>query len=301
MISLCTVILEDMKVFADILTDCALKRMPSVEEMIISHSDKENLHIDAYALERKDRPLQIIESNCNFLNNLDFPLGPIKEECCKLKINLVTDYDRMRHGHAIGLHECLKFANQEYILFSEPDAFYYSDPAEVYIEIMNKYDIDFIGISPHTAQNQSYTYFPCVQSMVVRKDKLPPKDWLKNVKYSDELDETGPKRNHELLMQGKYLIQSIIPEFKNEFPNSKGMFDTGCLLYLWCKQQGMRWLSFQTLDTKNWTTAIYKTNFKLKDKLKRKKILYHEGQGYQSSKIPDCIKNYKKLYKESYD
>lgn len=188
------------------------------------------------------------------------------------------------YQHPLGLHVALDNTTQEYVLFSDPDIIFYAPVDEIYKNLIDKYNLFIVGIAHHTALGMTMQYFPCVQNCLIKKDKLPNADYLKGslkmrfMLAPGHLFQDWPYTEETALsLDGKYLIHGPIPELWKNFPAPELNLscDTGCNLCLYCNDIGGKWLSFQTLDCHNYTTKIYKTNFKLKDNLGNIKLLHH--------------------------
>lgn len=188
------------------------------------------------------------------------------------------------YQHPLGLHHAVDQSTQEYILFSDPDLYFYTAADEIYKNLMDKYNLFIVGISHHSSLCLATRYFPYVQNCFIKKDKLPGPDFLKGklkmrhmlVPTAGWLDDNFPP------LDGKYLIHGPIPGLWEKFPYPEltNSYETGCNLYLHCEEIGGKWLSFQTLDCHNYTTKIYRNNFKLKANLGNVKLIYHETNGH---------------------
>jgi len=176
--------------------------------------------------------------------------------------------------HALGLHECIDKASNNILLFCDPDVFFYHPVDEFYYKLMQKYGLNIIGVSHCAALRFSYTFFPYLSSLMVKKDDLPDNKWLKN----KIIDESGIQRD------GKYLIRMKIPELIDCFPNPNGDFDTGSYLWLWAHQNNWKWVSFQTTDVHTYCSMYNRGNVKVKEKFDKEKFLYHAT----SSTVNNC-------------
>jgi len=150
--------------------------------------------------------------------------------------------------HAFGLHTCLEMATQEYILFSDPDIFFIQDVTKVYLEQIDKYDLNIVGVAHYKPENLAQYNFPCVINCLVKREELPNKQWLngelKIRKHCVEhlLDKTSWDGDS---IDGKWLAPSPPPSYYKLFPNSGGAcFDTGSNLWLWNHQKQGRFLSY---------------------------------------------------------
>lgn len=311
MITLCTVCLSPMEPYLEVLLDSVCKRLNCISEVCITHVFKdEPKPIVEYTLTRHD-------GQSIYVKEITLPKNQMHHE-------------GRHYGHAEGLHSCLDHATQDYVLFTDPDMFFYKDADEFYLENYNKYNLNIIGVCHHWAHNLAVGWFPLVFNCLVKRDTLPNKEWMKDyLKYGrgiyqywlgysaidDEgkivydVDGTLVSEENFVSCPGKFLIQGCIPEFHEKFPNHNKAaklqpigfwWDIGCNLHLWNEERKGKWISFPTLDTHTYTAGIYRSNFKLKDKFKNQKLVYHLNNGYRVQ-IED-VNSYKLLvekYKET--
>ncbi len=265
MISLCTVVVNDIKGYIPFLEKAIDKYTNQISEVFIANVST------PYEEEKKW-----------VINGVKYNL---------FSIELIDRFhSSVQYGHATGLHAGLNKATNEYVFFTDPDVFFCEVIDDLYLEVMEKYNLDVVGVSHHGGHNQCYTYFPCLMNMMIKRDKLPPKDFLKgHLHYSwpTHLDQDLERRKLDFEFDwssviyennGNFFIQGAIPEFMDQFPNPGGVFDAGCNLYIFAQQENWRWLSFQTMDCHWYDTLHYKTNFKLRERLYNKKriLLYHQ-------------------------
>jgi hypothetical protein len=238
MISVCTVTLDSISKYYEIFQQSITQRTKIVNEVLIAKVDdtvdKEKTWEDngikfhQFGIQTKQRLMQGVE-------------------------------------HALGLHECINRANNNYLLFHDPDVFFYRPVDEYYFSMMQKYNLNIIGVSHCAALKFSYTFFPYLSSLMVKKNELPNEDWLKG----QIIDQDGVVRD------GKYLIRMKIPDLVSDFPNPNGDFDTGSYLYLWAYKNKWRWLSFQTTDVHTYAPLYNRGNVKITEKPDKRKFLYH--------------------------
>lgn len=270
MISLCSVILDNMEETWGILLDSILRKTKLISEVILVKVDEEYNGEEVW-----------VERGIKFR-----------------KFGYLLTGERL-HGHALGLHKGIDVVQNEYIMFCDPDIFFYTSVEELYFELMNNYGIDIVGVSHHAATDQAFLYFPCVMNMMVKKSNLPDGNFLKGdirLRTTVLRNPKGEPDDIDLLeVEHKYLTVGPIPKYIDYFPNKnfKCRFDVGCNLYLWAQQQNMKWLSFQTLDCHIYTTTYYRTNVKqIKIPIPRKqKLLYHMTTGTLSGLNCDLIKD----------
>jgi len=189
-------------------------------------------------------------------------------------------------GHADGLHACIDQVTTSHLLFCDPDLFFCSAVDELYVNLMNKYDLQYVGCSHHSAVANAYSFFPYVMNALVKKESLPPADWLKGLlKYrsgrlmTEELHGQPPEPENPLWMEapGKYLLPSPVPGHWQKLPNLKPniLFDTSVNLCMWGIENNWKWLSFQTPDTHLYTTKYQRGTVKLTERLPVQKLIYH--------------------------
>lgn len=174
------------------------------------------------------------------------------------------------YNHALSLHTALDNASGEYVMFSDIDVIFKEDVTNLYLDALNQ-GADIAGVQ-HYAKSECYEFFPCIINCMMRRDKLPGPDFLKGyiklrpyIKAKDMHLQWArkPPANGPTNIDGKWLLQSPIPEFYGSFPNPDGEFDAGCNLWLWAKQNGFKWVSFPTLqgDEHVYSTREYRSNF----------------------------------------
>lgn len=200
-----------------------------------------------------------------------------------LRFNAPTK-DTIMFGHSIGLHACIDKVETEYTMFSDPDIFYMCRADELYLELKNKFELNYVGCSHHSATSNAYGFFPYLMSSLVKTAELPPKSWMQgHLKYRGScLMLENLNKDEEVsyeLADGKYLLPGPIPEFAQKLPNVKPtvLFDTGNSLCLYGAEQSWKWLSFQTSDCHLYTTKYYRTSssLKVREKFSFNNILWH--------------------------
>ena len=140
------------------------------------------------------------------------------------------------YNHALGLHECIDRVKTDYLLLTDPDIVYQLDNFDkFYLDLYEKHNLNIIGIGHTAPRAQAFQYFPTVTSCLIKKDTLPDVSFLKGqIKrrgYISTTQNLGHDNFEEL--DGKYLMQSPIPDLVDKFPNPQGLFDAGCNLWLW--------------------------------------------------------------------
>jgi hypothetical protein len=238
MISLCAVELEGLQIFTDLLIKSAAKNTKLISEILIA---KIGVGLEPNTISYYVDKIKVTKFN--------FPL---------------TQRTQQGVEHALGLHACIDRSQTEYIFLSDPDIIYYSPVESLYLDLMNKHDLNIIGASHHSAAIMAYTFFPWIGNCLIKKANLPEQDFLK-----------GYLKDGPIPMDGKFLIPNKIDEFVNDFPNPKGHFDTGSNMTIWNKCKNGKWLSFQTIDCHHYTTTYCRGNVKLNYKLPKMKLFYH--------------------------
>lgn len=186
------------------------------------------------------------------------------------------------HGHSLGLHACIDRVETEYILFCDPDVFWYTAVDDLYLKLMEKYNLHYVGCSHHSAVANAYSYFPYVMNSLVRKKDLPDENFLKGqLKFRNGcimVEQLNADDSVYELADGKYLVSSPIPGLWHKFPNVKPdvFFDTSINLCYWGMEQNWRWIAFQTYDAHDYTTKYFRGSVKIKDRIPPQKIIYHD-------------------------
>lgn len=68
--------------------------------------------------------------------------------------------------------------------------------------------------------------------------------------------------------------------FKNKeefYHDPKGHHETGLNLASYIIENKLNWLSFQTANIHDYTTQYWRSNLKIKDKIERRNIIYHQS------------------------
>jgi hypothetical protein len=204
--------------------------------------------------------------------------------------------------HAVGLHECLTRVKTEYVMFLEPDVVIYkSNFDEFYLDIFKEHNLTIIGVSraadPRGLKfmyQQCFGGFPTVINCLTKTEYLPGADFLKGYLKLRPHVIVGSNLEEETYVSadGKWLLQSPIPQLIGEFPNPRGAFPVGCNLWLWFKKT--KWLAFtlkentlENLPTFCNATTYNINNFGLSNDIyKEEPLLFHAGH-----------KNFSKLHK----
>lgn len=256
MITICVVLIDSLQEHIKIMLDSVLRKTELVSEVLIAKIDSDSS-----------------------LNKTWMEKG--------IKFHMFGHMAKhMWFGHPLGLHACIDRATNDYLMFCDPDIFFYSPIEKLYLDLMHKYGINYIGCSHHASVIQAYTFFPCVVCSMVKKSDLPNPNWMKGqLKYRLgvlHVKDLRPDDNYELA-DGKYLIESPLPMHHNKFPNKNPRyapcyFDTACNLWLWSQEKNWKYLSFQTTDCHTYSTTCNRGNLKI-EKLPKQKLIYHTVGG----------------------
>lgn len=277
MVSICTVLYAGCNVFLESMIESVLMHCKNVSEIIIAEIDSKTYYNNT----RTTKGIKI--------HQFGHPLEIWKKNC-------------LAHGHALGMHACLERVNSEYVMFCDPDVFFYCPVETLYLDLINKYNLDYMGISHHAATTQAFTWFPCITNSMVKKNALPDTNFLKgqiklrNALHVHDLDSTE-NQNAEA-MDEYWLLQGPIPDLYNKFPNKDGLFDVGCNLWLWSLEKNWKWLAFQTIDCRLYKTNYNRGNIKI-DKIKNQKLLYHLISGSRGGK--DSEEAPKKIFFQKFE
>ena len=104
---------------------------------------------------------------------------------------------------------------------------------------------------------------------MVNKQNLPDKNYfLENRSIietwlSTPLDGGQSKKEFELCVN-----------INQKYPYKNKIFDTGALLYMWCQEKNMNWLSFLTRDCKNYNSKNIMAN-KPYERIGSKNLAFH--------------------------
>jgi hypothetical protein len=291
-ITLCTVCLESLNPYLDIMIVSAIKRLKYVKEIIITYIDSLKYH---YEIQEQDG-IKIIKLGYDLLG-IHAPLINfyISKEIASMPrvlhaddvekfINISVDKIITFFGHALGLHQCIECATQEYILFCDPDVIFLNNVDEIYLDLMQKYSLHYIGCA-HESATVACGHFPYIANSMVKKNDLPDNDFLnKELYYHGELRYfPGMETMAECKIpaHGKWLIRGILLDHYKKFVGGVD-FDTGSNLYIWALEKKWRWLSFLTPDCHYYRTSCYRSNFTIKDKFKIRKLIYHQFGRYRN-------------------
>ena len=295
----CAVATKNLDDYLETLTDSLARYTTLVKEVIFVNTDIE-----------EDRVLRSWSKN-----NIDFKMYGLKQfdpACPRPKL-----WEKMICGHASGLYQAIQRATQEYVWMSDPDVFLLGHTDQVFVGLMDSYNLRLIGVSHFNWEGQSYGCSPCIINCMMRKEHLPKPNWLGG--FHAQLGMKIEHNSTNVFSVGDcWLIPGPLPDYQNSFPNPSGIFDTGCNLWLHNEQHEGRWMSFY-LDPKemaeksmsyhlsgfkkdnigfyelvyplNYNLGRYKTNFGLTDNIGSDDLLYHRTRGCREE-----AESFKKLY-----
>lgn len=290
-ITLCTVSLKSLNLYLDIMIKSAIKKLKYVKEIIITYIDSLE-HYERY----EQNGIKIIKLGYDLLG-IHAPLinSYISKEIASMpRVLQAADVENLVNisinkiitcfGHALGLHRCIEYATQEYILFCDPDIIFLNNVDEIYLDLIQKYSLHYIGCA-HESANVACGHFPYIANSMVIKNDLPDNDFLnKELYYHGELRYTPDMENVlaecKVPAHGKWLIRGILLNHYKKFVGGVD-FDTGSNLYIWALEKRWRWLSFLTPDCQYYRTSCYRSNFTIKYKFKVQKLIYHQFGRYR--------------------
>lgn len=197
-----------------------------------------------------------------------------------------------------GLHAGLEHVTQPYIIFSDPDVAIFKNKFDLfYKEIYDKYDLNIIGVSHYLHQDQAFKQFPTVINCMIKKNKLPPKEWMageikwRPLRYKHAIKNL---KDDYKCFDGKYLWPGPIISRYHEFPYTKGIYDIGCNLFLWDKDNGSKALTFMAdpNDKRIYHTNIFKSNFNFKESFENEILLKHGCRHVNKMPVVDHMKEW---------
>lgn len=251
MITLCTVALNRLEGFLDILKQSILKYTTLINEVVIVRVD---------------------EPSCQ----KESVIGSIRFKEIGYQAPVFTKGNPtaiMCLEHALGLHRGIDEAANDLVMICDPDVFFVSAIDRLYLELVEKHDLDIIGISRPEGVAHANTFFPSVINSMFFKSSMPGENYLReHLTANRSMPEAILKE--DVALPGKILIPSNVTKREDVWPNPTGHHETGCNLYLWAKENNWQWLSFQTPDCHLYSTAYYRGSVKV-SKLSRQNLLYH--------------------------
>lgn len=264
MISVATIVIDKVEKYLPIFIESLLDKCSLVSEVVICKGDAPPTFEETW--KEKDIEFKMIGS----------------------------EYYKFRHphmdisqDHALSLHEAIKQCKNEIIYITDIDIFYYTNVDKVFYDLMQKYDLNIVGVVRNNQLIYSQGYFPSVVSMMLKKSELPTREWtekfcikIKDVEFKDKF----------LAFNVEWRTER--PAFDSIMPKPKGHYDTGCLLHLWGLENKWKWISFITPDLNNYYTAPFLSKPKINERLEKVKLLYHQS----ASTGPNNFLIYKNAY-----
>ncbi len=279
MISLCTVVVSRMNKYMSVFYDMLRRHSKLINEVIIAKTD-----------DHRGSSLDKVWMDGGIKYNMFASRIPSKT-IPKFK---PSELAQVWCGHAYGLHDCLKRVSNEYIMFCDPDIFFCMNVAETYLELMDKYSLNIVGIGHFNPRQQCYLDFPCITCCLVKRSTLPDDKFMGGAFWvMNGLQRTYPPVRH-YFCYGKWLMPGIA-SVPTDFPNPDGSFDAGCNLYLWNKAVDGKWISFAKHDEGLYRTGQYASNFSTKIDLPDQNMLIHRIEGARGADPTKYIEMYEEI------
>lgn len=152
MITLCTVTLDRIKKYEDILIESVFKNTKLISEVVLADND------------RADGKQEWVQNGIKFKK-----IG-----------SKIAGFDACGDQHALGLHAAMSEATNDLVYWCDPDIFFYSSVDQLYYELKTKYELNVVGCSHHSATELAGTFFPWHGNLLVSKKDLPPTTWMDN-------------------------------------------------------------------------------------------------------------------------
>lgn len=260
MISLCNSTVERQLPFTKIMCQSIAKRSKLISEVCVTISDVEN-----YSENWIDNGIKFTFRGGK---PLLFPL-----------IGKELNNTARCIQHAAGLSRAVEMATNDYIILSDPDIFYRTPVDEIFYDLLKVYNLDIVGVSHPAALTQSFTFYPNVIHSLVRRSSLCDEGFLRNNDWLLKHPHMKEVKNAEKVVDEiKYLnlTPCAVKDNINLYPNQNGHFECGSNLCLYGIMHDWKWLSFQTTDVHNYTTQYFKSNIKIKERIQRKDLFYHQ-------------------------
>lgn len=185
-------------------------------------------------------------------------------------------------GHAYGLHNALSAATNDYVMFCDPDVFFYTDVPKLYYDLMTTLDLAVVGVTHYSPFIRAEACFPSVLCSLYKKSTLPAPDWMSGRIIVYDPNPLSGHLEHAYTMtgikvDGKYITHGPMPEVAQFFPNPEGLYDVGCKLWYWNYERGGKWLSFPPLvDMQTYMTDKHYANFEVPNTFSSQQLLFHK-------------------------
>lgn len=239
MISLCSVILDLTKQYEEIFYESIIQSTKLVSEVVLIKNDAP----DSFYEEWETRGIKFKKYG-NSEQAAGFSCGD---------------------QHGLGLNVAIEKATNETVYLCDPDLFFMSAADEFFYNLKEKYSLNAVGCSHHSATELAGTFFPWHGNIMIDKIYLPSAD-------SDFLKE-------EIKMPGKYLMAGLGASYKDIYPNPNGNFDTASGLWLWAYENHWKWGSFQSISVHCYTTKYARGNTKFDVPSPAQKLIHHAVSG----------------------
>lgn len=185
--------------------------------------------------------------------------------------------------HGLGLNAAMNRATNEVVYCCDPDIFFMSAADEFFYNLKEKYELNAVGCSHHSATELAQTFFPWHGNVMMSKKDLPENDFLK---------EEGK-------LPGRFMMAGLGTSKKEIYPNPNGNFDTSSGLWLWAHQRNWKWLSFQSINVHEYTTKFCRGTFKFTERLPMQKLIHHAVSGSIEVEKWEPYEKAYKAFKES--
>lgn len=286
MITLCSVIYGPNNRYLEYFKESLIKKCKYVSEIVFCNLD----HPEGYGREYTIGKVAVKEVSLpgSYFDGTKLMWKPANVELWKV-------------GHSFGMLQSINSASNSVIYMCDPDIIFYETVDQIYMDLMAKHDLKFIGAAHHIAINYSCKYFPNIVNIMTKKEYLPTPGFFKgrisatnvlkaihSVQFPPEIDAA---------FENNYLCQGSQDNIMESYPNPKGISDTGSLLYYWNESIKGRWLSFMTPDCHNYAMTYYRNNFNLKEKFPNTKLFYHATSG-ADARFP-YWEDFERIYEEN--
>lgn len=283
MISLCTVIYGPNNRYIEHFTNSLSKKCKLISETVIANLDKE----EGYHKEYKIGEIQVKEialKDTYFDKRNVLMWKPIEVEVWKI-------------GHSFGMLLAIQNATNKLIYMCDPDIVFFAPVDQIYLDLMEKHNLKFIGAAHHISLSYNCKYFPNIVNLMTKKEYLPKPGIFKGIIKAKNVLQNDLEDKYDYLFEENYLCQGSHDKVSRFYPNPSGISDTGTLLYYWNEVINGRWMSFITPDCHNYSMQFYRNNFQFKEKFNNLKLFYHATSGADNRHL--YWDDYLKAYEES--
>jgi hypothetical protein len=223
--------------------------------------------------------LKSVKANATLINDIQVTLndfdGHDKYGMVEIRGNNVKikkdEQNSMMIRHWTSLSYSIENAKNDLVLMSDVDIFLKYKADEVFYNLMQKYNLDIIGVSHYMGYAQACKILPNVIFTLVRRSVLAEQPAYLDAPILRHFLKTDLDK-----VKFKNLSPFCIESEKSRYPNPDGHFETGSSLALYIKDKKLNWLSFQTPDVHNYSTQYWRSNLKIKDKVEKVQLIYHQ-------------------------